>query len=170
MKSFFRWGILTAAIGYLALATFVYSTGQRSIGHFTRRDVFQAFGVVFAVLAIYRAASWLIADRRQDRDKHSPRFEADEKITAPDDKVSVPSTQSFGTALGKNIWLLSFVFVFFLSLPLVLRLSTVKANGMHFTSHDWFVVTIGEVLIALVLVIGWFGAKRRYEKTHGHRY
>jgi hypothetical protein len=170
MKTFYRWGMLITAIGYLVLATYVYSTDQRSIAQFTRRDVLQAFGVLFAVLVIYKAVSSLIADRRQDRNKQSPRFETDAKITASDVKVPVPRTNSFETALRKNTLLLSFVFVFFLSIPLLLRISTVKANGMHFTPHDWFVVTIGEVLIALVLVIGWFGAKRKYEKTHGRRY
>jgi uncharacterized membrane protein YbhN (UPF0104 family) len=167
MKAFPKWGVIIAASGYLILATYMYLIRTPSITHITRIDLFQAFGVIFSVLAIYRAASWLIANHRQSRYKGSPRFE--EKKSAHEVKLPIPKTQSFETALGKKPRLLIFVLVFFFSLPLLFRWGSVKANGSHFTPHDWFVVAIGEALMTLVLTIGWYRAKRKYEKVSGRR-
>ena len=165
MKAFLKWGALIAAVGFLVLATYFYSKRQRSIAHFTRRDLWQAVGIVLAILAIYRAASWLIADRRRDRNKQPSRTDVAPKVT---ESVPSPNATSFGSKLVKRPLLLAFVFVFFFSLPLLFRLSTVKANGLNFTSHDWFMVALGEALVGVVLVIGWVGAKRKYEKTQIH--
>jgi hypothetical protein len=35
-----------------------------------------------------------------------------------------------------------------------------------FSSDDWFDLVIGETLMAVVVVLGWFGAKRKYESMH----
>lgn len=63
--------------------------------------------------------------------------------------------------------LLVVILLFCFSLPLLLQINTVKASGRPFTQHDWFDVIVGEILVAVILVIGWISAKRKYEKTSG---
>jgi hypothetical protein len=149
--------VLIAAIGCLVLVAHHYLTAPTSISDFTRRDFFYIFGVLFAFACIYRAASWL-------REGHKT-FGAPRHVDVDPAVISATPTGnyqlSFGAALRKRAALLSIVLVFFFSLPLLFQLGAVR------TQHgiDWHTVILGELLMAIAVLIGWFRAKRKFDKS-----
>jgi hypothetical protein len=149
--------ILIAAIGYLVLAAHHYLTTPTSISDFTRDDFFYIFGVLFAFASIYRAASWL-------RDSHKTFGDSRHVDVDPAVIAATPTGNyllSFGAAMRKRAGLLLIVLAFFFSLPLLFQLGAAR------TQHgiNWHAVIIGELVMMVVLIIGWFGAKRKFDKS-----
>jgi hypothetical protein len=148
--------ILFAAIGYLILAAHHYLTTPTTISDFTRNDFFYIFGILFALASKYRASSLLRESLKTSGDTR--RVDVDLAINAAAETGN--RQVSFGAAIRKRPGLLAVVLVFFFSLPFLLQLGGRTHHGIN-----WQAVVIGELLMAIVLTIGWFGAKRKFDKS-----
>jgi hypothetical protein len=165
MNRFFMWVALIAATAYLFLLGFSYTTHPKRISDFTQTNLWHAFGALFAVFFITRWATSRLRDsRRQAEDSKYLPLDSDELHPIYDQAVK--SRLSFGEAMRKKRGILAVLFLFALLLPPLIQLGKRPGVGaVPFTRAYWQFVIIGELLMAVCVTIGWFVAKRKYERS-----
>jgi hypothetical protein len=164
MKKFYAWAALIAATAYLILVGYLYATHPKPITDFTQRDLLQVFGILFALVAIFRLAPRLSESRGKAEDSNCSPVDSAEHHQIHNQ--SAKAQPSFREAMNKKRGTLAVLFLFSFLLPPLIQLGQRRGIGtVPFSRAYWQSVIIGELLMASCLVVGWFLAKRKYERN-----
>lgn len=126
-------------------------------------DLLLGLGALLAVVALFRASSWLRADH--DQAEHSNRLHANSTDTLLAHNLPAKPQVSFGAAMMKRRGTLIALIFIALLLPPMILLGNRGSPAATLDRGFWQSVIIGELIMAVCVTVGWFIAKRNYERN-----